>query len=85
MRLHREEFQYEDDSSDSEGNEEVEKLLLIDFAMMERFVDEDEEEDFPAQTYSLNDWKTNERTLKKINQKSTSIYQAYLGLGLKII
>ena len=55
MRLHREEFQYEDDSSDSEGNEEVEKLLLIDFAMMERFVDEDEEEDFPAQTYSLND------------------------------
>ena len=57
MRLQGEEFPNEDDSSDSDGNEEVEELLLIDFAMMERYVDEDEEEkDRPAQTYSLNDW-----------------------------
>ena len=56
MRLHREEFRNEDDSSDSDGNEEVEELLPIDFAMMERFVDEDEEEDKgPTQSYSLND------------------------------
>ena len=58
MRLNRDEFQNEDDSSDSEGNKEVEELLLIDFAMMERFDDdEDQESEDPARTYTLNDWK----------------------------
>ena len=56
MRLNRDEFQNEDDSSDSEGNKEVEELLLIDFAMMERFDDdEDQESEDPARTYTLND------------------------------
>ena len=58
MRLDREEFQHDDDSSDEEGNDEVEKLLPMDFAMMERFMDdedEEKEEKGPAQTYSLNE------------------------------
>ena len=53
MRLIKGEFQNEDDSSDSEGDEE--ELLPIDYAIMERFEDEEEGEEGPSQTYSLND------------------------------
>ena len=53
MRLDREDFQNEAHSSDSEGAEQAEELLLIDYAMMDRFEDEDENDD--SKTYSLND------------------------------
>ena len=41
-----------EDSAESDEKEE-ELLLPSDFAMMERFVDDDEE-DYAAQTYALN-------------------------------
>ena len=52
MRIFRDEF-VDADSSDSEGDEEQEELLPSDFAMMDRFIDEDED-DPAAQTYALN-------------------------------
>ena len=52
MRIFRDEF-VETDSSDSEGDEEQGELLPSDFAMMDRFIDEDED-DPAAQTYALN-------------------------------
>ena len=52
MRIFRDEF-LEEDSSDSEWDEEQEELHPSDFGMMDRFIDE-EEDDAAAQTYALN-------------------------------
>lgn len=54
MRLNKEDFQSEDNSSGSEGNEQVEELLPMDYAMMDMF-DEEGEDQNSAAIYSLNE------------------------------
>ena len=56
MRLDKDDFTGEDCSDSEAEMDENEKLLPIDFAMMDRFDQDEDHDDGDITTYTLNPW-----------------------------